>query len=82
MLSAVEAADPADLARASIRFLELSGLKDAADYIRSPEEVEMYAIQQAAEQQAVMRGLSGLAGIATAQAGGGGAGGGMPGVVP
>lgn len=82
MLSAVEVAGPADLARASIRFLELSGLKDAADYIRSPEEVEMYAIQQAAEQQAVMRGLSGLAGIATAQAGGGGAGGGMPGVVP
>lgn len=74
MLSGIGAAGPADLAKASIRFLELSGLKDASDYVRAPEEVEANVRQQ----QAIAGGLQSLI---AGQANPGGASAGMPGMV-
>lgn len=76
-LSQIGAAGPADFAKACIRFLELSGLKDATDYVRPPEEVEALAQQQQQLQQLA----GGIAGQLAAQANGGGAGSGMPGMV-
>lgn len=62
------AAEPKDFAKACIRFLELSGLKDAEDYVRSPQEVEANAGRQ-------------QAGRLTAPANGSIPGEGMPGMV-
>lgn len=75
-LSQMGAAGPADFAKACIRYLELSGLKDATDYVRSPKEVEAYAQQQQLQQIA-----GGLAGQLASQANGGGAGSDMSGMV-
>lgn len=69
------AAGPGDFVKVCIRFLEMSGLKDAADYVRSPEEVEASARQQ---QQSI---AGTIAGQLAAQADGSATGGGMPGMV-
>lgn len=48
-------AGPADFSKAAVRLLELMGWKDAQQFLRSPEEIQMQQQQQAMQQQMMMQ---------------------------
>ena len=48
-------AGPADFSKAAVRLLELLGWKDAQQFLRSPEEIQMQQQQQAMQQQMMMQ---------------------------